>query len=152
MKKKTKLIITTLTVFAALILVTVSCSTIAGCVTSSHESWGFVEAVGGIKVGEPHSVSPNNWAVPIECDTSGCTAVTKEPTTVNSALVIKAVKKRVKQDHILIWVVTCLVTDRYKYAHWTNDIAIKGIQPGTYKVQYLNPDGSAVDIRSIELR
>ena len=140
-----------LMVLAVVFAVCTSCSTLIGCVTSEHTTWNFVKAVGGIKVGDPQPVANGGWFVPVECDVSGLTAVTTKPTTLNSALVVKDVRWKADQDRILVWVVTCVVTDRHKDSHWNQRISLKGIKPGKYAVQYLNPDGTTAEIRSIQL-
>lgn len=147
-----KLFLVLVVILVGLAIVTASCSTLAGFVTSSHVDWSFVQTVGGMKVGNPQPISKGSWSIPIECDVSGLTTVTTKPTTLNSSLVVKNVKCMTKQDRILIWVVTCVVTERYKESHWTNNITLKGMDKGKYRVQYLNSDGSLVDIRLIELR
>ena len=76
-----------LVILAVVFAVCTSCSTLIGCVTSEHATWNFVQAVGGIKVGDPQSVTNGEWAVPVECDVSGLTAVTTKPTTLNNNLV-----------------------------------------------------------------
>lgn len=128
-----------------------SCSSLMGCVTSSHCNWDFIQGVGGIKVGDPKPVPNDGWVIPVECDISGLTTVTRKPTDLNSALVVKDVRCRVEQNRILIWVVSCVITDKYKNPHWTKDVPLKGIGRGKFTVQYLNPDGSTVNIRSVEL-
>lgn len=70
----------------------------------------------------------------------------------NSGLVVKDVQIEAKQETMLIWAITCVVTDRSKESYWTKGLTLKGVQPGHYRVQYLNPDGSTAGIRSIELR
>ena len=133
-----------------LAIVGVSCSTLMGCVTSRHINWDFVQAVGGIRVGDPQPVANGEWAVPVECDVSGLTAVTTQPSTLNSALVVKDVQLQAQQGKIVVWVITCVVTDQHKESHWTRSITLKGVKQGKYAVQYLNPDGSTVDLRSVE--
>jgi hypothetical protein len=151
MKIKAASVIVVLMGPLAIILVTTSCSMVADCLTS-HEPWNFVEAVGGIRIGDPQPVSPGVWTLPVECDVSSLTEVTTKPTTLNSARVVKNVEQDVKQDCILIWVVTRLANEKYKDSHWTNGITVRGIRQGIYKLVYLNPDGSTVDLRSIEFR
>ena len=148
---KTKLIVT-LVALASLAIVSISCSTVAGWVTTSRIDWSFIQTVGGIRVGDPQPLSKGNWIIPIECDVSGLTTVTVKPTTVNSALVVKDIRCKTRRDTILVWAVACVVTERYRESHWTQGISVKGTKPGKYTVQYLNPDGTTVDIRSIELR
>ena len=149
---KTKsIILATMMVLGVAILAT-SCSTAVGIVTSDHRDWKFIQDVGGIRVGDPISATGDIWNLPVECDVSGLTAITTKPTGINSALVVKDIKSRTRQDKILIWVVVCVVTDKYTEPHWTKSIHLKGIKEGKYSVQYLNPDGTTVDIRSIELR
>ena len=140
-----------LAMLAGLAIVGVSCSTLTGCVTSKHINWDFVQAVGGIKLGDPQPVANGEWTVPVECDVSGLTAVTTKPTALNSALIVKDVRWKAQQDRILVWVVACVVTDQHKEPHWTRSITLKGVKQGKYAVQYLNPDGSTAEIRSVDL-
>ena len=147
---KTKHIVS-LMVLAGLAIGCVSCSSLVGCVTSSHCNWDFIQGVGGITVGNPKPVPNDGWVIPVECDVSGLTMITTKPRGVNSALVVKDVKCKTKRNRILIWVVSCVATDRYKNSHWIKDIPLKGVGRGKFIIQYLNPDGSTVDIHSIEL-
>ena len=149
---KTKpFILATMMVLGVAILAT-SCSTAVGIVTSDHRDWKFIQDVGGIRVGDPIPATGDIWNLPVECDVSGLTEITTKPTGINSALVVKDIKSQTRQDKILIWVVVCVVTDKYTEPHWTKSIRLKGVKEGKYSVQYRNPDGSTVDIRSIELR
>ena len=149
---KTKpIILATMMVLGVAILGT-SCSTAVGIVTSDHRDWNFIQDVGGIRVGDPIPATGDIWNLPVECDVSGLTEITTKPKGINSALVVKDIKSRTMQDKILIWVVVCVVTDKYKEPHWTKGIHLEGIKEGKYSVQYLNPDGTTVGIRSIELR
>jgi hypothetical protein len=148
---KRRAILVSLMVLAGLAILGVSCSTLTECVTSSHLTWGFVQAVGGIKVGDPRPVAAGEWAVPVECDVSGLTTVTTKPTTVNSAWVVRDVRWKARKDVILVWVVACVATDRHSESHWTRSITLKGVKPGRHAVRYLNPDGSMTELRSIEL-
>lgn len=152
MKTKTAQVAVSLIALAALAVVGVSCSTLAGCVTSSHVRWSFIQAVGGIRVGEAQPGASGSWTIPIECDVSGLTAVTTRPTTLNSALAVRDVRSEARQGEIRIWIVTCVVSRRHPEPHWARSISLKGVKAGRYLVQYLDPDGTTAAIRSIELR
>ena len=138
-------------VLGAAILVT-ACSTAVGFVTSDHRDWKFIQDVGGIRIGDPIPATGDIWNLTVECDVSGLTEITTKPTGINSALVVKDIKSITRQDKIHIWVVVCVATDKYTESHWAKSISLKGVKEGKYTVQYLNPDGSTVGIRSIELR
>ena len=137
---------------AALFIATASCATLTACATSQHRTWRFMQSVGGIKVGEAQAASGKTWNIPVECDVSGLTTITTKPAIMNSALAVKDVKVEVKQDQIMIWVVTCAVNGQCRAARWNKGVELGGVEPGHYRVQYLNPDGSTVEIRSMELR
>jgi len=148
---KTKPTICTLLTLAALAVGNFSCSAITGCATSFHATWAFIQTVGGIKVGDAYPATNKTWTVAVECDVSGLTTITTKPTTMNSALVVKDVRCEVQQHQLRIWVVTCVATGRTNQPHWAKDMKLNGIEPGQYQVMYLNPDGSTVKIRPIEL-
>ena len=147
-----KIKLTLLLLLAGLAITSVSCSMMTGFATSNHLSWKFVQSVGGIKVGNPKPISNGYWTLPIEFDVSGLTTLTTKPTTLNSALVAKDVRYKIEQDRLLVWIVACVVTERYSESHWNKGITLKGVNPGQYKVQYLNPDGSTETIRSVEIQ
>ena len=119
--------------------------------TAKHADWNFIQDVGGLEVSEPEYISGEGWYLPVRCDVSGLQSITAKPKLVNSGLAVKEVKARVKDNRIQIWVVYCLVSNDSPSCI-SKGVFIKDIKEGSYKVEYLNNDGSVVPIRGVELK
>ncbi len=132
-----------------------ACMAVAlGCgmavITSEQRDWNFIQAVGGLAVGEPQKLENGNYRLPLSCDVSGLKRVTVKPTTLNSALAVRETAYAVRGQTIRLWIKTCVVDARHNSA--APDVVLKNIPPGHYQVQYRNRDGGVTDLREIELK
>jgi hypothetical protein len=107
--------------------------------TSDHVSWSFMQSVGGISVGTPNYLESGKWHIPVDCDVSGFKTITVKPTMINSALVVRKIKTKVKADSIQVWVITSVV-DKHNKSPSSSGATLKNITEGSYKIEYLNPD------------
>ncbi len=127
----------------------VSCSMLTGTATSSHADWKFIQSVGGLKVSVSSPESPD--FIPVYCDISGLTPATPGRTILNSGLAVKREGYKVEDKTILYWIETCLVT-REHTSPVTKGVSIPDLQSGEYCFEYLNPDGSTVQVCKIPVR
>ena len=102
------------------------------------QSWDFMESVGGISTGNPYRTSKGTIYLPINCDVSGLTEITRKPTLMNSALVVDAVTAKVRKNEILISVETGLV--RKNSTCRCEGVDLRNIPAGQYDVLYYGSD------------
>lgn len=107
------------------------------------ESWKFMEAVGGIAIGQPSRNAPSVY-LPVRCDVSGLTEITKKPTTINSALSVKSIKAKIEEQKIYISVKTGLVAKNETCM--CSGVDLGDIPAGNYEVLYY---GSAREEHSL---
>lgn len=88
--------------------------------------------------------------LPVVCDVTGLRTITVRPTTGNSVLVVRKIRTKIKNNTIQIQILTCLTDNKHKY--YTEGVQIDTPSQGTYKVEYPNPDGKAVFIRTVEIK
>ena len=119
-----------------------SCSVI-----SEHRDWNFIKDVGGLNIGGQDK-NPG-WLI-IRGDVSGLKEFSHKPNLVNSALAVKEVAKEISDSTIKIYVVTTVISDTYKSSE-ISGVDISGIEKGTYKVEYLNPNGESVFLSEVEI-
>lgn len=62
-------------------------------------SWQFLQAVGGMKVGQPKKEA-DGWLLPVECDLTGLRRISVDPTVLNSSQVIKELRWNVQGDQL----------------------------------------------------
>lgn len=106
-----------------------------------------MESVGGLTVaGQDKNPC---WLI-VRGDVSGLSRYSVKPTTINSGLTVMKVASRVGEGKIQIFVVTTLASKKYPSAV-IHGVDITGIKKGRYKVQYLNPDGSTVDLNNVDI-
>ena len=134
-------------VFLTLII---SCSGIVSRGTSEHRDWSFVKSVGGIRIETPVINSDGRFELPVKCDVSGLTQYSEKPTMINSALVLKELKWNVIGNEIQIYIITCLVNENNKDSK-REDLKIGPLTDGKYKIKYLNPDGSTIEVEEIDI-
>jgi hypothetical protein len=103
--------------------------------TSSVADWEFIQSVGGIAVGSPIKHNDGSWTLPVSCDVSGLTTITKKPTSLNSALVITDTFARVDGNKIHLTVVINSAQRSKKTAHCTA-VNLGKMKPGEYIVVY----------------
>jgi hypothetical protein len=101
------------------------------------ESWKFMEAVGGVAIGQP-SRKPQIVYLPVRCDVSGLTEITKKPTTINSALSVKSIKTKIEEQKIYISVKTGLVSK--DETCMCSGVDLGDIPAGNYEVIYYGSD------------
>ncbi len=121
------------------------CSMMISIISSEHRSWEFMESVGGLNIGN-QGKNPN-WLI-IKGDVSGCYNFSNKSKGVNSGLTTKELECEIKGSIIQIYVVTTLPSDTYPSSRILG-VKIPTLKKGEYMVQYLNPDGSVVDLKTI---
>lgn len=124
-----------------------SCSGIVNSATAQHQDWKFIESVGGLTIGGQDK-NPN-W-LNIRGDVTGLTEYSTKPTLLNSGLAVKKVYKKVVDSRIQIYVVTTVISKKYSETK-IYGVNIAGIKKGKYLIQYLNSDGSTVDLKEVEI-
>ncbi len=102
------------------------------------QSWDFMESVGGISTGTPYRTSKGTVYLPINCDVSGLTEITRKPTSMNSAFVVDEVTTKVRQNEILISVETGLAKKNSKCT--CEGVDLGNIPAGPYEVLYYGSD------------
>lgn len=123
--------------------------TFAGCsaITAQHQDWDFIQSVGGLSVGGQDK-NPQ-WLI-IRGDVSGLQEFSVKPTQINSALAVKRVKSIVSDTSIQFYVVTTVISRKNCDTN-IHGFDISGIKKGTYRLQYLNPDRTTIDLKEIEI-
>lgn len=130
-----------------LLLSLISCSGVINSATAQHQNWKFIESVGGLNIGAQDK-NPN-W-LNIRGDVSGLTEYSTKPTLLNSGLAVKEVNKKIVDSRIQIYVVTTVISKKYSQTK-IYGVNITGVKKGKYLIQYLNPDGSTVDLKEVEI-
>jgi hypothetical protein len=102
------------------------------------ESWKFMESVGGVAIGSPSRNQQGNVYLPVRCDVSGLTEITKKPTAINSALTVNSIKKKVKEQKIYISVKTGLTSKNDSCM--CSGVDLGDIPAGKYDVFYYGSD------------
>ena len=102
------------------------------------ESWEFMESVGGVKIDEPVRQAVGTVYLPVRCDVSGLTEITRKPTLINSALVVTGIDNKIKENQIWISVKTGLTTKNSTCV--CPGINLGNIPSGEYEVFYYGSD------------
>lgn len=89
-----------------------------------------------------------DWLI-VRGDVSGLAEYSTKPTLINSGISVKEVKKKVNKSQIQIYVITTLTSKKYPDPT-IYGVDITGIKKGKYVIQYLNPDGSVIDLKEVE--
>ena len=110
------------------------------------ESWKFMEAVGGVAIGQP-SRKLQRVYLPIRCDVSGMKEITKKPTTINSALSVKSIKTKIEEQKIYISVKTGLVSKNETCM--CSGVDLGDILAGKYEVIYYGSDREQHSLGSV---
>ena len=118
--------------------------------SKQRADWRFIQSVGGMQVGDPSQVSDNCWSLPIEFDVSG-KAFTVQPTTINSSIVVRDLRVKIKERNIFIWVIYSLPYKQEDSSAFSESIILHNLESGLYSINYLNPDGSDVAIRQFDI-
>jgi hypothetical protein len=110
------------------------------------ESWKFMVEVGGITMGQP-SRNPLSVYLPVRCDVSGLTEITKKPTTINSALSVKSIKTKIEEHKIYISVKAGLVSK--DETCMCSSVDLGDIPAGNYEVIYYGSDREQHSLGSV---
>ena len=106
---------------------------------SSHgKSWEFMESVGGVKIDEPVRDSDGVVYLPVRCDVSGLTAITKAPTSLNSSLVVTGIDTNIENYQIYISVKTGLPQKGSTSS--CSGVNLGNVPSGKYQVFYYGSD------------
>lgn len=97
-----------------------------------------MESVGGIAIDEPIRKQDGTVTLPVKCDVSGLTTITKKPTMINSALVVAGIDKKIEEKQILISVNTGLASKNTMCT--CSGIDLGNIPSGDYQVFYRGSD------------
>lgn len=127
----------------------VGCASCASLLTSRGQSWDMIQSVGGLRVDDPTRQPDGTTFLPVVCNVSGLDAITVKPTTINSALVVKKTTARFRKNRIQIQIVTCVVDN--KHTPTSKGVDLGTPLSGIYQVEYLNPDGSTIPLKRIEI-
>lgn len=110
--------------------------------TPSVAAWDFIQSVGGIRVETPQKKGNGQWVLPVICDVSGTTTVTRKPTAMNSGLVVTRMLHRVTGNEIHISVVLNSPLSTSRTSRCT-EIVVGGVNVGEYRVLYEAPNEAA---------
>jgi hypothetical protein len=110
--------------------------------------WAFIQAVGGISVGEPLRTE-DGFYLPIDCDVSGLKQVTVKPTTINSALICSKIYVSIKDKNIYITISTGLPGGRDNSQ--CSAVRIGYPESGDYTVFYKDPKGPTYEISKTKI-
>lgn len=102
------------------------------------QSWDFMESVGGVAIGDANRTPKGTVFLPIKCDVSGLTNVTKKPNLMNSALVVDKISMKVHEREILISVDTGLAKSKSKCT--CEGVDLGDVPAGRYDVFYYGSD------------
>lgn len=114
------------------------------------ESWQFVQSVGGISVGVPVRLSSGKATLPINCDVSGSSTITTEPTALNSALAVKKVRARLNGQTIILSLFTTVYSSSSPSAR-CSDATLGQISPGSYAVVYRGSDKTSHPVATVAI-
>jgi hypothetical protein len=110
-------------------------------VCSWYENYDHFKKTGGIIIDNPVKNSDNTWFLPIKFDTR----------IMNSAQVFRDVRVYRKDDVIKIRLLVAVV-DSFGRKWEVKGADLGKLPDGTYHIQYLNSDGSTVDVGKIEIQ
>ena len=102
--------------------------------TAQTRDWSFIQATGGISISDPVK-SDGHTRLPVIYDPSGLTAVTQQPTGLNSALTVYKIKAVQDKDRITLHIVTALIS-KGGHSGPVHHADLAGIPPGAYTVYY----------------
>ena len=108
---------------------------------ASERDWAFMQSVGGMAIEAPVRVAPSSsmhktarWQLPVRADVSGLTAVTRPPSSLNSALACTQTKAELRGHMIALRVLTGLMRSGLSSVCPPADLG--AIAPGNYRVVY----------------
>jgi hypothetical protein len=100
------------------------------------QPWEFMETVGGVAIGTPSRTPPGTVFLPVICDVSGLTTITRKPTAINPALVVAGIDTKIDVRQILITVGTGLPSETTTSN--CPGVDLGDIPAGEYQVFYYN--------------
>jgi hypothetical protein len=105
-----------------------------GWLTADEKTWASIQATGGLKIAEPVQ-HDGKWFLPVEYDPHGARAVTRRPTTLQSAPHACKVKILRKGERLHLIVITSLASmdEKLDYMH---EASLRDIPAGRYEVFY----------------
>lgn len=115
--------------------------------SAQKRPWAFVQAVGGIEVMAPVR-DGHGWRLPVNCNVSGLKRITREPTQLNSALVIRSIDVESRGGDLWVSVVTCLAGEG-RGAGGLHYADVSNLRPGRYRVFYGREGDTAHAIGSV---
>jgi hypothetical protein len=116
--------------------------------TSRAVDWAFMQSVGGIKVGEQIGSGKGNRFLPLVCDVSGLTIVTRKPTAMNSGLVVAKILYQVNGRELRVSAAVNNPAGSARNSQCAG-VTIEGAEKGTYKVLYIDPDNSVHSVGEV---
>ena len=125
------------------------CASCAGLLTAQGQSWGMIQSVGGLRVDDPVVQADGTTYLPVLCNVSGLDTITVKPTAINSALVVRKIAVKQRKEKIQIQVVTCVVDN--KHTSVAKGVSLGKMPEGTYQLEYLNPDGTTVNLKEVKI-
>ena len=122
--------------------------TIAG---TDVRDWNWLQQCGGLRVLDPITFADGTVVLPVACDVSGTRKITIEPTENSAVLVVVRTDAVVIGDHIRIDIVTGLAGAR-GLTSCAPPPTFAGLAHGDYWVEYANPDGTTVLLRTVHIQ
>lgn len=101
-------------------------------------SWEFMETVGGVAIGTPSRNHQGSVYLPVLCDVSGLTTITREPIGLNLALVVTGIDKKIEAKQIFISVNTGLASKNSTCT--CSGVDLGDMPTGVYQVFYYGSD------------
>jgi hypothetical protein len=111
------------------------------------QTWEQMKAVGGLLVLDPVRLPDGTVLLPLACDVSGLSNVSTPATQQNPGRVVSRTESMVAGDNIQFRIVTGLP------AHGASvhapPLSLGRLAPGEYRVEYANPSGWRVPLRTV---
>jgi hypothetical protein len=111
------------------------------------ESWQFMEAVGGVAIESPVRNPQGKVYLPVLCNVAGIQTITKKTTTMNSALTIQSIDKKIDEKTIYISIHTGLASKNESSA--CSGVDLGDIPAGEYEVFYRGSDREKYPLGSV---
>jgi hypothetical protein len=116
---------------------------------SKRASWELIESAGGMALGEPERVSPDKVYLPVRCDVSGLQAITHQPTTLNSGMIVKRVDAKVQRRNINISI-EIGAGGKGGFSQ-CQGVELRNLASGPYDVFYAGPGGQKHKLATIRV-
>jgi hypothetical protein len=96
--------------------------------------WDFITSVGGLKIDDPY-LTKEGWFLPIQCDVSGLTKITNEPTTMNSALKCIRIEYSKRDSAVFIAIYVGTVGNKNNSCR-CEGVNLGDLEKGKYSIYY----------------